>query len=313
MTPAGQPDAPGDSPGAVGIALLLSVAMAWGLQWPAMKIALEGFGPWTFRAVSLLLGSLLLLAAATGGSLRVPRAEIRPLLILALFYTTGWQLLTAYGVSLMRPGRAVILAFTMPLWAAILSRLLLGERLTARRLVGLALGLAGIAILIGPELGQALAVPLGSLLILLGAVSLAVGAVLIKYFRWSMPTLTLVSWQMALGSIPIVAGAPLLEPALDHLAAAGPRPWIAVAYTVLIGNAFGVFVWFRVVQRMPVQVAAIGTLLVPVIGVYSSAAIVGDPIDASEFAALALVVAALATVTLAPRRKAAPGRAPPRR
>ena len=135
-----------------GYLLLAALTLFWGANWPGMKLALAEIPVWWFRSIWLSCGGagLLALAWASGQRLRVPRNELRPLLICAVFNVVGWHIFSGYGVSLMPAGRASIIAFTMPLWAALLGSLVLGDRLTGRRLLGLAVGLSGLAVLIGP-------------------------------------------------------------------------------------------------------------------------------------------------------------------
>jgi drug/metabolite transporter (DMT)-like permease len=298
----------------LGFALVLAVF--WGITWPVMKVALAELGPWTFRAVTLFLGALILLlvSALSRQPLSVPRGEIVPLLLVALFATTGWQLLSAYGVSLMRPGRAVIIGFTMPLWATLLSVFLLKERLTAMRGLGLGLGLAGMVALIGPDLLALRTAPLGAAIMVLAAMAWAVGIVLTKYFDWTIPTMSLAAWQLLAGSLPIVVGSLALEDGVADLATANASTWAATTFMVLIANSFCIYAYFKFIQFHPAHVAAIGILMVPVVGVVSSTVIVGDPIVARDVLALGLIVASLAIVMAGePRHGELPGLGQPRR
>ncbi len=266
-----------------------------------MKVALNEIGPWTFRGVSLFFAAVVLLVVTllTGQSLKVPRRDIVPLLLVAVFATTGWQLLSAYGVSLMRPGRAVILGFTMPLWAMILSLFVLKETITPARLLGLVLGLAGMGVLIGPDVIQLRTAPLGPTIMIVAAFSWATGIVLTKYFRWTLSTLSLAAWQLFLGSIPIVVGAFVFESPFSDLVDASLSAVIAILFMVFIANSFCIYAWFKFIRLFPAQVVAIGILLVPVVGVLSSTVIVGDPVVARDLAALVLVVASLGLVMAA--------------
>ena len=118
-----------------GIVLLALLSLFWGLAWPAMKTVLGEVRPWTFRAICLAAGgtALLALARAGGADLRVPAGDLTPLIITSLINITGWHILSAYGLTLLHAGRAVIIAYTMPLWAILLSRLLLKENITSAR------------------------------------------------------------------------------------------------------------------------------------------------------------------------------------
>jgi len=279
-----------------GIVLLGALTVLWGGNWPAMKLGLSDVGPWTFRAFCLLTGGMGLLgiAKAGGHSLKISRAERWPLVVVALFNITLWHMFSAYGLTLIQAGRAAIIAYTMPLWAVILGRVILREHLTRARGFALLLGLAGLTILLGPEVriivGRA---PLGALLMLAAAASWAAGAVLLKHFQWTMSTVLLTGWQVILGAVPVVLGQFVLEP-LPSLADLSLKGVVGTAYAALIGVLVCHYAWVRVVQILPSAIAAIGTLGIPVVGVFSSGLILGEPVSLREIVALVLVVSALA-------------------
>ena len=124
----------------VGALLLLAcLSLLWGLNWPAMKVALGEMPVLPFRALCLLVsGPILLGLAALRGGIALRPQEIPALLLAAFFNVTLWHVLTGLGVSLMPAGRASIIAYTMPAWATLLGAAVLGERLTKARLAGLA-------------------------------------------------------------------------------------------------------------------------------------------------------------------------------
>jgi drug/metabolite transporter (DMT)-like permease len=110
--------------GWVAVALLAFVTFAWGFAWPVTKVAVEQVPVWPLRAGTTLIGGtgMLVLARLVGWKIALPRRELAWLALLAQFNVTGWCLFSAYGVSLMAAGRAGIIAFTMPIWAASLPR-----------------------------------------------------------------------------------------------------------------------------------------------------------------------------------------------
>src|SRR5690606_13683249 len=87
----------------------------------------------------------------------------------------------------------------------------------------------------------------------------------------------------------------------DHAFARVETPgWLAIAYLAFCANALAYFAWFRVVTIFPATVSGIGTLVVPCIGVLSSALVVGEMLGWRDFAALGLICSALALVVLVP-------------
>jgi drug/metabolite transporter (DMT)-like permease len=286
-----------DSLPPTGFLLLAGITLFWGANWPMMKIALGEIPVWSFRSLCLLGGGagLLMLSGIGGRSLRVPRREIGPLMLCAVFNVVGWHLCSGYGVSLIPAGRAVIIAFTMPLWATLLSSLVLAERLTRAKLSGLTLGLAGLAVLIGPDLRTIGAAPLGALMMLGAAVSWATGTVLLKRFVWTIGSARLAGWQLMFGSVPVVTGALLIDgpPALASVSA---EAWLATAYIIALPMVFCHWAFFQLVRLFPAALAAIGTLAIPVVGVFSSALVLGESLGVRELSSLILVCGALGAV-----------------
>ena len=284
--------------------MLNGVALGWGLNWPAMKLIVGEVPPWQFRAVTGVAGAVLLLGMARllSQRLHVPREQWLPLAAAALFNVTSWFVLIAYGVKLMASGHASILGFTMPIWAALIGMVALGERMNARRFVSLGMGAAGVAILLSHDFAALGASPLGALVTLAGAFNWAIGVHIQKRVQWAVGPLALAGWQVALGSVPIVVIALFAEPFVYHRAS---WPVIGASiYLVTYALAFCYYAWFQVVRIFPTHISAIGSLLVPIVGVTSSSLFLGEPFGWREMAALVLVVGAVALVMLQPPERA---------
>ena len=283
--------------------LLALLSLFWGLAWPAMKIVLSEIRPWTFRAICLAAGGagLLALARAGGASLRVPAGDLRPLVITSLINITGWHILSAYGISMLHAGRAAIIAYTMPLWAILLSRLLLKEQITSARLWALCVGSTGLALLLAPDLQAVGAAPIGALMMVGAAVCWGAGTVLVKFFKWHMPGTLVMGWQLLIGGVPIVLGAILIDP-VTAIAAVSWKAIAALIFVVALPTIFCHWAFFMVVQIFPANVAALCTLGIPVIGAFSSALILEEPVTATEMVALFMIVLSLGLTSLGGRR-----------
>jgi drug/metabolite transporter (DMT)-like permease len=285
-----------------GLILLALLSLFWGLGWPAMKIVLSEVRPWTFRTVCLLAGGagLLALARMGGAGLRVPFEDLKPLLITALVNITGWHILSAHGIARMQAGRAAIIAYTMPMWAILLSRLMLKEHVTPMRLWALVSGFAGLFLLLWPDIRAVEAAPAGALFMLGAAFCWAAGTVLVKFFRWHMPAALVMGWQLLIGGVPVVCGAFLLEP-VSAICRVSGSVLLTLIFVVLLPIIFCHWAFFRVVQIFPANVAALSTLCIPAIGVFSSALLLGEPLKSYELAALGLVVVSLGLTSLSRR------------
>jgi drug/metabolite transporter (DMT)-like permease len=184
-----------------------------------------------------------------------------------------------------------------------------GDRIGPARLAALLLGLAGMAALTAPDARALWEAPAGTLLMLAAAVAWAIGTVLTKASRWTMPTAALTGWQVVLGGVPIALGAILRAagpdgvPLLSQIAGASSATILGTAYATFVGAIFCHWAWFRIVSILPAATAAIGTLGIPIVGVFASALVLGEPVGPAELLALGLVVAGLAILVLglAPR------------
>jgi len=278
-----------------GVLLLVVLSIAWGLNWPMMKLALQDIPVWTFRTLCLMLGgsTLLILTRLSGHVVALPRDRLGALAFVSLFNITGWHLCSAYGLLNIGSGRAAIIGYTMPLWTSLFSVLILKTSPTGRQLLALMFGMVALATLIGEDLRVVGGAPLGVLFMTMAALNWGLGTILVKKFDWGgMSVMALTGWQQLIGGIPIVIGWLLLEPVPD-LADIGWPALIGLGYAIFVAMVFCHTAYFKLVSWLPAHVAAMGVLAVPVVGVVSSAWILGERVGLGELLALALVVSSL--------------------
>jgi drug/metabolite transporter (DMT)-like permease len=289
--------------------LLAGLSLVWGINWPAMKFVLADVPVLTFRSLCLwITGPTLLLLARLGGErIGVPSREWPALLLASFCNVTLWYFGTGMGVSLIAAGRAALLAYTMPVWVALFSAILLREHLGMRRFVGLVLGMTGIAVLLAPDAAAFRAAPLGAFYVLLAAAGWATGTVTMKAVRFTRSVAQMTGWQLIIGGSPIVLAALWHDPP-PHLLSLPGETQLVLVYNIILPMIFGQWAWFKTLDRMPGTVAAIGSLAVPIIGLLSSALLLDEPLGPNEIAALVLVVVALVLVLFAPapRRRNSP-------
>jgi drug/metabolite transporter (DMT)-like permease len=276
-------------------ALVLALGVFWGLNWPTVKILLAVLPPFTLRATGLTLGAIGLaaLALAMRQSLVPRREELMPLLVAGLLSIFGFNVMAAFGQLVTETSSAVIVAFTMPMWAAALSVFVLDERLTTNRVLALVVGMAGLAVLVAGDLAGFAASPAGPLCMLAAALSWAAGTVALKARDWSIAPMARATWLVGV-SAPFAAAAAFLfeePPGLGDLSA---RSLLVLGYHVIFPMIICHAAWVSLVGRLPVSMAAIGTLLIPVVGVASAALILGDELTASKLVALLLVLCSVA-------------------
>ncbi|MGA8030936.1 MAG: EamA family transporter [Casimicrobiaceae bacterium] len=288
--------------------------MLWGCNWPILKMGVSELAPLTFRALTLPFAGLgLLLVARVGGEpIRVSRRHLAKLAMLALFNITGWNGFILFGVQQLSSGRSAILAYTMPLWATLCAALVLHEPLSRRKVAGLVLGMAGMALLIGDQIRLLQSAPFGVMMILIAALSWGFGTALMRKWPLPVPQATLTGWMMLLGWVPLVILVPAFDPKplAAELAALSGRGWFAIAYNIVFAGTLANWAWFTLARRLPVAVSSLSSLPIPVVGVFAGMVLLGERPGASEWIALAFVVAALFIVMYRPGNRADAG-APP--
>ena len=250
--------------------------------------------PFTMRAVCCIgaAGFAFVLAGACGETLAAPRAQWGRLLIFATLNFAAFVVLSTLALVWLTASEAVIVTFTLPIWAVVLAWPMLGERPTVQRAAAVVLGMAGVALLVGVGEVQADPHKLPGAACGLGAAMLwGLGTVIAKRRPLAMPPVAGVAWQILLGSLPLLLLAGFERPDWGRVTALG---WLACVYSAIVPNALAFMAWFGALRRLPASTAAVGILLAPVLGVFSSAVLLGDPLGARQMVALALTVGGIA-------------------
>ncbi len=141
--------------------------------------------------------------------------------------------------------------------------------------------------------------PWGLLAVLSGAATNALGAVLIKRRHWQMSNLTFAGWQTVIGALPFCLAAPIWDRGWSG--DASTTAWLAMSYVGIVGVAVGVSLFFYLLRLLPISVTSLGILLVPVIGLLSSALTIERFLGWPEYIALALILCSMTTVMPMPR------------
>ena len=269
------------------IPFVIVLTFVWGTNWPLFPIAVREVSVWTFRAVSLLGASLVLLAFARirGESMRIPRAHWGTMVTSSLAYFFVWNVASTYSAVLIPSGQAAILGFTMPLWAALITWAWLGQRPGTRVLAALAIGGLGVVLLIVNGVEAYAKAPLGFTLGLLAGVGWAVGTVILKRSPVPVSPLVLTAWQLLIAAVPIVIGAfwfgrdaPWFMPSATSI--------LLIMYITLVPIAIGNVAWFSIVGMLPANVAAMSSVMVPVVAMASGAIIHLEPLGLAQWAAM---------------------------
>lgn len=286
---------------ALTLGMVALIGLLWGLNWPAVKFMLSEVRPLTLRACgfSAAAVALMLIARGFGQRLRPAPGEAASLILTSLFVLFGFNMLTVLGQLFTPASKAAIIAYSMPAMTAILSVVFLGEVLDRWRVLAIVIGLAGLGVLASADLSALLAAPLGPLIMLGAALSWAIGNVLMQLRTWSLPPLARAAWFFTIAALltwPLVA---MFEPP-ETLTL--PSPAILCTFAFHVGGPMVAcyVMWTVLLGRLSATVAAISTLIAPVVGVLSSVVLLQEPLTWTTTLALLLIVASIAMTLLRP-------------
>jgi len=281
----------------LGLAYLLVTALGWGLNWPLIKIILRELPPLFARGSSGMLAALLLAGIALwrGQSLTVPRDSIGRLCFASAVNVFAWMGFATLSMIWLTVAEAALLVYTMPIWATLLSWPLLGTPPSLRGISALVLGIAGIAVLLtGNDVTFGTNKIIGIALALASAILFALGAVTARRPIPLQP-IALTAWQVGLGCLPMMLLGLIIEQ--PHVTLVSDAAWLSMAYMTLIAMGVCYLSWFSTLRALSASAAATGMLLVPVIGILSAAAIIGEPLGWRQIIALVLTLGGVALAT----------------
>jgi drug/metabolite transporter (DMT)-like permease len=279
-----------------GALLLAVVVVAWGLNWPVNKVILESLPPlWMAALRSAIATVALFLIAVLRRRLVLPRRHDMPVLFsITLLHMVGFVVLANIGLQLVPTGRSVVLAYTTPLWVTPGAWLLLGERLSARRLGGVLAGIAGLVILFNPlafDWTDRDAV-LGNAAIVGAAVLWAASILHIRAHRWQATPFELVPWETLLATAILVPVALLSE----------SRPGVAwdvrlvllMLYSAVPGTALAYWAIAMASRDLPAVTTSLGLLGTPVISLVVATVWLGEAVTPSLVVAVLLILGGVA-------------------
>ncbi|MBM3539145.1 MAG: DMT family transporter [Alphaproteobacteria bacterium] len=273
---------------------LACLTLLWGMNWAAMKAGLQHADPIIFNIERTWVAIATLFAV-----LLLQRRRLWPESWLAVCVTGFFQTTINFGATAMAlasggAGRTAVLVFTMPFWTLLIAWPVLGERVRGSQWFAVGFALLGLVLVVEPWNWQGdLAAKLWAAVSGLGW---AGGTVAQAYFQRQrrLEGLTLITWQMAVGILPITALPFFLPlPAADwNVAYLG-----SILYAGVIGSGIGFVLWVGVLGWLPAGSAALNMLAIPVIALLSSMLIFGERLTALEWLGIASIGVGLVIVS----------------
>ncbi len=281
--------------------LLVILTLVWGLNWPVMKLGVTGMPPLQFRTMSMLLGLPVLALALVGLKVPfyMPRKHWPELILLAATNMFIWHVCIILAIQSLSSGRAAILGYTMPIFSAVLGAMFFSSIMTKRNWLGVAAAALGVALLLWHEMTGLSGKPLGVALALTAAATWALGTQLLRRTKIDRPTLTISFWMTALACVVMTVLTIIFE--RDAWVMPSPTSWSAIVYNAVLVFGFAHAAWFYLARTLPPVASTLSVMFIPILGVFVGAYWLGEVLHWQDWAAVALMVVAIASV-LAPSR-----------
>lgn len=270
------------------LARLLTLAALWGASYLFMRIAVPHVGPAWLAEGRTLSGGLVMIAFVT--ATRVPldvRRHWRGYLVMGIVGVAIPFWLIGTAVKTIDASTAAILNATSPIFGAIVASVWIRERLTLEKVLGIAMSIAGIAILVGwTPRPMSLEELVACSLSLLACACYGFGAVFAKVKLKDAP-----SSALSTASCLVAAGA--MAPFTPWSVAAGPVPmgaWLAIAALGVFCTGFAFILYYRLIADLGPVRGVMVTLLIPVFGILWGVVFLGEPVTAGRLAGCATVL-----------------------
>ena len=274
---------------------LIVLSLTWGYTWVLAKQGLAYAPPFAFAAERCVGGALALLLALKLLGRPLKLVAPGPTIAIGLTQVAGFMMFQTWALVEGGPGKTAVLIFTMPIWTLLMAWPILGERIRGNQWLAALSTLAGLVLIIEPwDMHSSL---FSKFLGLMAALCWATGTILIKRLRSTrqVDLLTLTTWQMILGAIPLILLALIVpEPATEwSVSYMGILAFMSIASTALCW-----WLWVYILDRVPAWEASLSILGTPVIAILSSRLTFGEEFKTLEVTGILLIGGGLALLSL---------------
>ena len=287
---------------------IITLWVVWGTTYLGIRLAVDTIPPFIMVAARFGTAGVLLVAFVAlreRGDLRPPsRVELRDSLILGALLVAIGNGLVGFGEQTIATGVAALFIALMPAWAAALARIIFGERLPTLAIIGIVIGIVGIAILSWPVNGQIALEPVGLVALLLAPIGWALGS-LYSQKRAVLPRQPLLAtgYQMIGGALVglVIAGLSG-ELASFQPAAVTDRSILAMVYLTVVGSLIGYTTYGWLLRFAPISRVTTYAYVNPIVAVVLGSIILNEPISPRTVVASIVIIVAVALIVTARTR-----------
>ena len=280
----------------------LTFALIWSSAFTSARIIVTQAPPLTVSALRFFLAGLIALGLARlmGQSFRLTKDQWRTVVIFGVCQNAIYLGLNFVAMQTVEASLAAIIASSMPLLVAAIGWLVLKDRVPALGLFGLAIGFAGVGLIMGARIGAAVDIR-GVALCVTGALALSVATLAMRGASGGGNLMVIVGLQMLVGCAVLAVCAALFEDMrIDWNLELG----LAFAYTTLVPGVIATFIWFVLVERIGAVKAATFHFLNPFFGVAIAALLRNEALGLWDIVGVAVITAGILAVQLSKQQKA---------
>jgi len=277
--------------------LIVLFCLLWSSAFAAAKIALVDAPPLLLLTARFLAAGAVMLAAAwvIEGRPKVSARDLGALVVLGALNNAIYLGFSWTGMVSVSSGFAAVLVSTNPILVALLAALLLGERLTWAKGLGLALGVAGVAVVVRSRLGGGLESGEGTALVAVGIVSLVAGTVMFKKLNPGGGLWVGNAIQCLAGGVLTLPVALLLEdPTAVHVTAGLVGGFLYLVFAISVGCYA---IWFHLLGRTTATAASALHFLMPPLGLLFGWAVLAEPVPAMDLVGVVPIAVGIWLVT----------------
>jgi drug/metabolite transporter (DMT)-like permease len=286
--------------------LFLTLGFLWGSSYLWIKIGLESLPPLTLISGRLLLGGAFLAVVVAIARQPLPRErrQYGHLLVMAVVNIVMPFILITVGEQSIDSALASILTATVPLTVIVLAPMFLpDERITLPKIAGLALGFAGVILLVAPDLVNLSDSDLtGELMMIGAAICYGIGNVYSKRNVRGLRPMIPALFQVIFAAAIIVPMALVIEHPVSSVQPA-PSAIVAVIWLGILGSGVAYLCYFTILAHWGATRTSMVAYLLPVVGIALGAAVMQDPVTVNRIVGTGLIIAGIALVNSGPTVK----------
>lgn len=274
------------------------MCLIWGSTWMMIKVGLRGAPPLTSIAVRMVIATAMVAAILRLRGVAIPREArfLRLGVFLGFFHVLLPYTFVYFGEQRISSGLAAVLYATLPIFVVLLARLQLGNPLTARKILGVAAGLAGVAVIFSDNLRLGRAEAAGTAMVMASVMASAVGSVATKKWGVNYHPVASLLVPFATSAVCAAALAAVMEPGVS-LRFDGVT-WLTIVYLAAAGSVMAFALFFWVLRHLDVTIVSYQTFIIPIVAVILGWVFLGERLSPRVGVGAVLILAGISLTTL---------------